>query len=94
MGAMQQRVQCRGCRCHRDLRIAPRCLVCGQESFDPVEATAGDLDAITLEVIAAAEALDLALHDGVTVTKDYYLAGRLRTACRARALAKAGILSW
>ncbi len=91
---MRQRVACRRCGCHRDLTIAPRCLVCGAESFDPVAPSAGDLDAIQIEVIESAEAIDFALHDGASVSPSSYLASRLRTACRALALARAGVLAW
>jgi len=87
---MNHRVQCRRCMAHRFLDLAPRCLVCGAESFDAVDATRGDLDGIDFEVIHAAEALDLALHDGLTVTREFHLAKTLREACRRRARALVG----
>lgn len=91
IGGMRQRVECARCKAHRDLTIAPICMVCGAARCSPVSPTAGDmLDGTDRAVIEAAEALDLALHDGLTVTEHYHLAVRLRLACRDRALALAG----
>lgn len=87
---MQRRVSCRHCAAHRDLAIAPRCLVCGREVFDNVEETAGDrLDGIDRELLAAAEAVDFAL---MVLLLTHVVPGgaRLQAACRARALALAG----
>lgn len=89
---MTDRVACRRCGAHRDLTIAPRCLVCGAEAYGRVLPTPGDLvvDPVDAEVLVAAEAIDLALHDGAVITASSRLAIALRNACRHRALALAG----
>jgi hypothetical protein len=87
---MQQRVSCVRCGAHRDLAIARRCLVCGAEGFDRVLPTAGDVDAITHEVLAAAEGLDQALNAGAVVSREHHDARRLHQAFRDLALARAG----
>lgn len=85
---MRQRVQCVNCEAHRDLALAPRCLVCGAERYTPVTPPPVVMDAIDREVIAAAEALDAMLDR--THLKIVPGAQRLREACRQRALALAG----
>lgn len=85
------RVQCIRCKAHRDLRLAPRCLVCGAEAHTVVRPTAGDLESAVLGVIQAAEEMDFALHAGAVITPAHRNARRLAEACRSLALAKAGV---
>lgn len=86
------RVQCGRCGAHRDKTIAPSCLVCGAVTYSVVAPTAGDLDAITREVVEAAELVDVAIHeaDGLGVDRAHPAARRLQAACRNLALARAG----
>lgn len=85
---MTERVACQRCGAHRDLILAPRCLVCGAERYTPVTPPPVVMDAIDREVIAAAEALDESLDR--THLKIVPGAQRLREACRQRTLALAG----
>lgn len=85
---MTRRVECVRCRAHRDLDLAPRCLVCGAERCTPVPPH--PLDGADQAVIAAAEAIDLAILRGYDRIYWRQLTTRLREACRARALALAG----
>lgn len=94
IGGMRQRVRCVRCSAHRDLLIAPRCLVCGAEVYAVVDPTAGDVstaDRITSELVTCAELLDLAIHDRVVLDPEHPVAVRLASACRQRALLLAGL---
>ena len=84
---MERRVECRRCRCHRDLARSAGCLVCGAVAFVDVEPSPGDLasgatDEATTEVIEAAALIDRALFNGEEVTKWHRHALRLSVACR------------
>jgi hypothetical protein len=92
IGGMRQRVRCVRCTAHRDLAIAPTCLVCGCVAHLMVTATPGDLetDPITKELVTCAELVDTAIHDRVVLDPTHPIAKRLAAACRARALSLAG----
>ena len=89
---MRQRVSCCRCQAHRDLTIAPRCLVCGFVGFVCVTPSPADVDPTTAEVLAAAEGLDQSLNAGAVVSREHHDARRLRLACRDLALARTGRL--
>ena len=86
------------CRAHRIARLiagqllAGHCRVCGFVGFIVVQPSPSDLLAIYGQIVAAAEAIDLALHSSGGVTKQHPAAPPLREACRRLALARAGCL--
>jgi hypothetical protein len=90
------RVACTRCDAHRDISIAPRCLVCGAFIYKVVAPKQGDLDAITTELLAAAELVDVVIQDGSLsgINCEHPAALRLQAACRNLALARAGCLGY
>jgi hypothetical protein len=90
------RVACVRCDAHRDRTLAPDCMVCGAAAFRVVPPNEHDVDAITREVLAAAELVDVVIHDAAHVGIDpqHPAAIRLAAACRNLALARAGCLGY
>lgn len=85
---MHQRVECQRCKAHRDLLLAPRCLVCRYESWNPVTPTSGDRDLAVDAVVEAAEEVDLVLYDFHSISEMHPSAMALREACRVLALSR------
>jgi hypothetical protein len=90
------RVECLRCKAPRLIQRAPYCLVCGYGPYKVVVPTPADIDAITQEVLDAAEIVDVVIHDAAYagVDREHPAAIRLKAACRNLSLARAGILGF